>query len=71
MSNKTWYKIVVYGKGIYFIKEKMKSLNNDLKEWNKKRFGNLNKMKKNITNKISGLDKFDEEDRLDDEWGEL
>ena len=30
----------------------MKTLNNDLKEWNKEGFENLNKMKKNITDKI-------------------
>jgi len=62
-----WDSYNVYGDGLSSLKEKLKKLKRDLKIWNKDVFGYTNLQKQTIINKISELDKLDDESNLKDE----
>ena len=53
-----------YSDGLYKLKEEFKKLKMDLKVWKKDIFGYDNLQKYDVTNKISGLDKLDDESIL-------
>ena len=50
------------GNAIWILKDKFKR---DLKVWNKKVFGDMDRTKQQIIKSISGLDRIDEENGLD------
>lgn len=51
-----WNSYEVQGRGAYVLKEKIKLLKKDLKQWNKESFGNLQKQSKDLVAKINLLD---------------
>jgi len=51
---------------IWVLKEKLKSLKRDLKQWNNKLFRDINRIKSHIISSIKNLDLIDEDIGLDD-----
>jgi len=64
---KSWDKHNVEGNEIWSLKEKLKSLKQELRMWNKDTFGYVSSTKETIMLTISELDKKDEELGLDEE----
>lgn len=57
----TWKEIVVYGRGAYVLKEKLKLLKQKLKHWNNEVFGDLFRKKKEIVESLNALEQKAEE----------
>ena len=63
---KKWESYKVQGNNFQMIMDKLKRLKSDLKGWNKKVFGDTQKLKLELTNRIHELDSLDNVDNLED-----
>ncbi|KAK7266808.1 hypothetical protein RIF29_19464 [Crotalaria pallida] len=59
-----WAKLEVQGWGAYVFKEKLKSLKEGLKQWNRDKYGALDKEIRSQVKEINALDKIEEEQEL-------
>ena len=65
-----WEKYIINGNGLYVLKEKLKRLKFDIRCWKKSVYGDVNKQKEELENRIQVLHGKDDEGELSVEEGE-